>query len=304
MVNLRGLDLNLLVVLDALLQEAHVSRAAQRVGLSQPATSNALERLRQLFGDPLLERNGRKMRLTPRAETLREPLREALQGVAHVMLRSAQPDLRDLRQTVRLTTTDLAAAILLPRLYRRLSQVAPGVDLVISPWRTTQAAGDALARGEIDLMITTYADTAETLRWERLLTVEQIAVMRRDHPAAEGFDLERWLAYPHILVSADGNRRSVVDAALSELGRSRRVGLVVSSFLLIPQLLLQTDLLALMPDSYILRLEPDPRLLCFPAPLPLPSIEIHTAWHPRREEDAAVQTVRRLLAELVHEVEV
>src|SRR5262245_8099059 len=130
--NLRAIDLNLLVVLDVLLAERHVTRAGQRLALSQPATSNALERLRQLFSDPLLERTPGGMRLTPRAEALRAPLREALAAAERVVGSAA--DLETLEQTVKLSIVDYGVDLLVAPLYAALAKSAPRITLAILPW--------------------------------------------------------------------------------------------------------------------------------------------------------------------------
>jgi DNA-binding transcriptional LysR family regulator len=141
-VNLRTLDLNLLVILDALLDEGHVSRAAERLGLSQPATSAALERCRGIFGDPLLERRGGGMKLTAKAEALRDPLRAVLGGVIG-LVDPAEPDLTSIDQVVRLIMTDYPAVVLARTLLPKLRATGPGINLVVLPWH---GGGDAAER--------------------------------------------------------------------------------------------------------------------------------------------------------------
>ncbi|WP_198148023.1 LysR family transcriptional regulator [Elstera litoralis] len=130
--NLRTIDLNLLVILDALLDEAHVSRAADRLGLSQPATSAALERCRHLFADPLLERGKAGMRATPKAEALRAPIKSLLADIQG-LVNPPETDLATLRQTIRIIMADHPAAMIVGPLHHRLSKTAPGLDLVIQP---------------------------------------------------------------------------------------------------------------------------------------------------------------------------
>lgn len=149
--DLRSIDLNLLVILDALLSEAHVTRAAARLGLSQPATSSALDRLRHLFGDRLLERGRGGMRLTPAAEALRPALAAALASVRAV-LHAPAPDLATVRQIVRLVMADAPAAALAAGLHKRLAATAPGVTLAVLPWRGAADAVGQLTRGEADLV--------------------------------------------------------------------------------------------------------------------------------------------------------
>ncbi|MDO9503516.1 LysR family transcriptional regulator [Falsiroseomonas sp.] len=290
---LRGIDLNLLVILDALLEEAHVSRAADRLGLSQPATSSALERCRQLFGDRLLERAAGGMRRTPRAEALRPRLKDALAGLGGVLDLPEVP-LAALRQTVRLLMADSLAARLLGPLVAALSRSAPGLDVVVQPWQGAPAALEGLARGTLDLAVSVIPPSGPDLRREELLREEYVVAMRSGHPALEGFDLERWLAFPHVLVSARGEMRGALDEALARQGRVRRVGCVVPHFLLVPPLLLGSDLIALLPGGSILGAMREGLAVLQP-PVAVEGFPIHLALHRRREGDPAVRHVAATL---------
>lgn len=295
--NLRGVDLNLLVILDALLDEAHVSRAATRLGLSQPAASSALERCRHMFGDRLLERAPGGMRPTPKALALREPLRLALSGVTSV-LDAQPPKLSELRQTIRIETADLPGAVIAPGLYAELSRTAPGLDLVMHPWRGAQAAMDAMARGEIDLAISVLPPAGAAFRRREVFRETYVVAMRRDHPAAAGFDLDQWLAYPHILISSAGETYGPLDEALEALGRSRRIGFVVSSFLMAPSLLLASDLIAMLPSRCVPAKSAD-QFSVFAPPIPVEGFPLHVGWHARRDEDLAVRHVAELIERLL-----
>ncbi|WP_411037098.1 LysR family transcriptional regulator [Shinella sp. BYT-45] len=288
--NLRSIDLNLLVVLDALLDEAHVSRAAARLNLSQPATSSALDRCRHLFGDPLLERGKGGMRLTPKAEALRDPIRNLLVDIAAVVDAPEEP-LREIHRTVRITTADHPGIILAGPLHRALAGSAPGIDLVIQPWHGAPAALDSLARGASDIAVSVFPAVEEAaFHCETLLHEHYVIAMRKGHPAAAAFSLDRWLEFPHILVSGRGDVRSPLDDQLAALGRSRRVGIVVPSFLMVPPLLDDSDLIAMTPGH---TLPPDAagRLHILPPPIPVPGFPLHLAWHRRRDKDRAVQHV-------------
>ncbi|MDO9707526.1 LysR family transcriptional regulator [Paracraurococcus lichenis] len=292
--NLRRLDLNLLVALDALLAEAHVSRAARRLGLSQPATSAALERLRHLFRDPLLERTRGGMRPTPRAEALRAPLRAALDAVAGV-LGAAEPDLAGMRRPVRLLLADAPALEAATLLVARLAATAPGVTPVLLPWRGAPDALARLAAGEADLVASVLPPLGPEFRSRPLFEESYCIAMRLHHPAVAGFDLDRWLAHPHVVVSGRGEAATPLDAQLAALGRSRRVGAVVPSFLMVPPLLLRSDLIALLPGRCI---PPDlaGELATFAPPVPVDGFRLGLAWHVRRESDALVRHVAALLA--------
>ena len=293
--DLRSVDLNLLVVLDALLAEAHVTRAARRLGLSQPAASNALDRLRHLFGDPLLERGEGGMRLTPAAQALRRPLREALASVRAV-LDCPGKNLATVRQTVRLLMADAPATALAMALHAHLMRTAPGVTLAILPWRGAKDAVDQLMRGEVDLIASVLPPPSGALRQVTLLEEHYCVAMRRDHPAAKGFELNRWLTYSHVVVSGRGLTTTSLDTMLAARGLSRRIGLVVPSFLMIPPLLLGSDLIAMLPSRCVPQ-ELALRLTIHRPPLPIEGFRIDLAWHDRRDEDLVVRHVANTMIE-------
>lgn len=285
--DLRTVDLNLLVVLDSLLDEAHVTRAATRLGLSQPAASSALDRLRALFGDALLERGRGGMRLTPAAEALRPPLKAALAAVRAV-LHAPAPDLATVRQAVRLVMADTPAATIAAGLHARLAATAPGVTLVVLPWRGAAQALDQLARGEVELVASVLPPLDPAIfRRTALVEVHYLVAMRRGHPAAARFDLDRWLAYPHVVVSGRGEAVTPLDAELAARGLSRQVGIVVPSFLMVPPLLLGSDLIALLPSTCVPQDEAAP-LIAFPPPVAAEGFRLDLAWHSRRDQDVVV----------------
>ncbi len=291
--NLRAIDLNLLVVLDALLDEAHVSRAAERVGLSQPAASSALERCRHLFGDPLLLRGRGRMRLTAKAQALQQPLRDILAQVS-VLLDAPEPDLKSLTQTVRVMTAELPPALVTGRVYEHLRRTAPVLTLAILPWQGAQATLEALAQGRADLAISVFPVIDPDFTRRELLRERYVVAMRQGHPAAAGFDLDRWLAFPHVLVSGRGETHGPLDEALARLGRKRHIGLVVPSFLSVPPLLLASELIALLPSRTLPAEEAD-RFASFEPPVAVEGFPLHLAWHRRSERDAAVRHVADLI---------
>ncbi|GGA87478.1 LysR family transcriptional regulator [Brucella endophytica] len=292
--NLRSIDLNLLVILDALLEEAHVSRAADRLGLSQPATSAALQRCRHLFRDDLLERGRGIMRLTPKAEALRAPLKSLLADAAG-LIDAPEIPLRDIRQTLRITMADYPALFVIVPLQQELQRSAPGIDLVIQPWHGADAAREALTGGTSDLAISVFPPLEDDLHREELLHEHYLIAMRKNHPAAENFSLDRWLAYPHILVSGKGDVRSPLDAELSRLGLARRVGLVVPNFQMVPPLLQGSDMIAMLPSRCV----PEGTLMSFAPPIPVAGFPLHLAWHKRRARDTALQHAAGILERLL-----
>lgn len=290
--NLRSLDLNLLVILDALLDEAHVSRAADRLGLSQPAASAALQRCRYLFRDELLERGRGTMRLTARAESLRAPLKSLLAGVGDLVDPREVP-LAEVRQTLRIAMADYPALFVTGPLQRALAETAPGIDLVIQPWHGAGAAKAALVDGSTDIAISVLPGDDADIRREEVLTEHYVIALRPGHPALPGFDLDRWLVWPHILVSGRGEARSPLDAELARLGRTRRVGLVVPNFGMVPDLLRESDMIAMLP-SRVVAAAGD--LVILPTPIPVSGFPLHLAWHQRRANDRALRHVAAVLA--------
>lgn len=294
--NLRSVDLNLLVVLDALLDEAHVSRAADRLGLSQPATSSALDRCRHLFEDALLERGKGMMRLTPKAESLREPIKNLLAGIT-LVLDPPDIDLATIRQTVRIATADLPALAIIKPLHEKLAQSAPGIDLVIQPWHGTEDSLDRLAKGTIDLAVAVFPKMDVSFRRQDLLYQGYVVMMRKGHPAAQDFTLDRWLEFSHVIVSGQGHRHSPLDDELAKLGRERRVGIVVPSFLMVPPLVENSDLIAMTPSLCVP--EDTSPFALFEPPIPVEGFTLHLAWHVRRDQDRAVQHVGGIIGELL-----
>lgn len=291
--DLRDVDLNLLVVLDVLLEERKLVSAARRLGIAQPSASAALERCRKLFGDPLLVRAGRGMELTVRGQALREPIRALLTQARSVL--GAPPDeLATLERTVRLVSTDIPALTLLQLLWERTRATAPGISLVLLHWRESEDVIDALARDQADLAISVLPQAGSGFTRNELYVERYCVAMRRGHPAAQDFDLDRWLAFPHIIVSARGGRRTPLDDQLGLIGRARRVGITVPSFLMVPPLLLASDLIAMLPRGCMSH---EPELHYCDPPVSVEGFPLHLAIANRASGDIAVNHVAALIRE-------
>ncbi|SPU54805.1 Nodulation protein D 2 [Brevundimonas vesicularis] len=288
---MRTIDLNLLVALDTLLEEASVSSAAQRLGMSQPSASAALERCRQLFGDPLLVRSGRRMARTARGDALRDPVRSFVDH-ARDLIGAAPETARTSQRTVRIVSSDFPATTLLQRCWAAMRDSAPGIDLVLLAWRESDEVVDALARDHADIAITVLPQAGSAFRRTEIYRDSYCLAMRRDHPLASELTMDRWLAYPHLVVSAKGARRTPLDDQLTVMGRERRVGIVVPGFMMVPPLLRHSDLVAMIPCgcSQIA----DDLHYCDP-PIATEEFPLHLATAARSDSDCAIQHVAELI---------
>lgn len=241
--NLRSIDLNLLAVLQALLTEESVSRAALRVGLSQPATSHALGRLRTLFDDPLLERRNGKLCRTAFSTALLPKVGEAVRAAQAVFGENAPFDPASVSMTMRLAATDYVSTLLLPGLLDTLATQAPGLDLRVTV-TDRLAVGDALTSGRADLAIGVFGRSTPGFRTEDLFQDDLILLARRGHPLLSTDDLtpEDLVRHDWLLVSPFGDPMGPVDEALRARGLARRIRLTVPIFLQAPEIVAGTDL--------------------------------------------------------------
>jgi DNA-binding transcriptional LysR family regulator len=294
--NLAALDPKLLSLLDAVFDEIHLARAAARVGLPLPAAASALERCRQLLGDPLLEDGGQSMQLTATAQALREPLRLAL--AAHTA--PATPAGARSRQ-VRIAMPDYPAQVLVQPLYEELSTAAPHLQIVFQPWVSQADAASALERDACDLAIGSTGRSHGNLRSREVLQERCVVVMRHDHPAAQQLTLQRWLDYPHLTVSGMDELNRTLDTQLAAHGQSRRVAMVVPHFLMAPPLLHGSDLIAMLPMHCVpaATAAHPVALACLRPPLPLPGLPLHLLRHRRSDDDDAVNQVAQALERLI-----
>ena len=247
--NLNSLDLNLLVALDSLLREANVSRAAMRIGLSQPAASHALQRLRDLIGDPLLVRNGARMELTPRALALRAPLAQVLDQVRSLFVPDDFNAARSERQ-FRLMMPDLAVELLMPALMEKVTKLAPNVRIDVVPWRGPAIFTPEFAR-TID-MVVSLGNAFKGFHRQLLYTDSDALAVRRGHPAGNRLKKrDAFLAARHVAVIIRGQNEDLIDTWLRSKGIERRIALVVPGYIEALHVTARTDLVAFVPRRLI-----------------------------------------------------
>jgi DNA-binding transcriptional LysR family regulator len=293
--NLAALDLNLLVALDALLLEASVSRAAMRVGLSQPAVSHALQRLRNVLGDPLLVRVGARMELTPRAQALRGPLAQALDQVRGLFI-SGDFDAARSERNFRLMMPDLAVELLVPPLMQKVARLAPNVRLDIVPWRGPAIFHAEFAR-TIDLVIS-IGDAFKGFHRQLLYTDRDALAVRRGHPmAAKLKRREAFLNARHVAVVIRGQNADLIDDWLRTKGIERRIALVVPGYIEALHVVARTDLVAFVPGRLIAALAKPLSLAAVAPPLD-PGVDEQFMFHPTRAQfDPGSIWLRKLMLE-------
>lgn len=303
--NLAALDLNLLVVLDALLRERHVTRAAAQLGVSQSAASHALARLRSQLGDPLLVRDKSGLVPTRRAEALAEPLAAALAALRTALAKPEPFVPATSRRSFRVATADYGLLVVLPGLLGRLASEAPGIDLAVRDYGGKPFT-EALAEDECDIAIgplgavSTHvfgtARTPTSIRERRLFRERFVCLARRDHPGiGKTLDLDTYAALPHAFIAPRGTPGGVVDDALAERGRSRRVALMVQNFLVGPFAVASSDLIITIGERLARAFSDVLPLAVYEPPIPLPRFAMHLMWHERTHREAAHKWLRDVI---------
>lgn len=284
----------MLATLDALLQEGSVTKAARRVGLSTPAMSHALARLRQRLEDPLLVRAGREMVLTPRAEALRPTVRsvvaDAEQAFAPVRPFSALELTRDFV----IHASDYVLTVLGGDLDRLVHAEAPGVGLRFLPNAADDSA--ALREGTADLAVGIYGELPPELRTRLLLTDRFVCVVRTGHPAVKRrLSLDQYLALEHIQIAPRGKPGGYIDDVLERKGLARRVARAVPFFLVGLQLAATTDYVLTVSERIARLLAPRLGLTVYEPPIVLQPYALKLVWHPRFDGDGGHQWLRNTI---------
>lgn len=291
--NLSGFDMNLLVALEALLDECSVTRAARRVGISQPAMSHALRRLRDELGDPLLVREGRAMIPSPRAVRMRGPLVQVLADVRRLLGDAGGFDPASSSRAFTLACPDLLA-LWLPEILAAMTRRAPGVRLEVLPAGGPDAAVDA------DLWLGAMPAARSGLMQVVLGRVHWAVVGRRGHPAFSGrFTLAKWIRYPHIQVRIGDAQPSRIGQVFDATGTRRTIGLTVPSFLAAVEVLPRTDHLFTAARELVEPVAAARNLVLKRPPLPVDDVVVAAAWHERQQADPGHIWFRRTVTEVL-----
>lgn len=299
--NVMDLDLNLLRVFDAIAADGSVTAAGERIGLSQPAMSNALARLRTLFGDPLFVRTPRGMRPTPFAQQLAQPVREALRLIQTALQQHAGFDPHRSGNTFRFYMSDIGEMVFLPPLLERIKREAPGVkiEVVRIPIRDVHAALEA---GEIDLAVGFLPGLVTGVRKQSLFRERYVCMLRADHPLRGAkISLKQFREAAHVLVSYTGTGHQVIEDTFVSAGLGARIAARVPHFLVVPMILARTDLIVTVPSRVAALFAEMGNFKVLELPLAMPDFEVRLHWHERFQQDPANRWLREVMAELYME---
>ena len=297
--NLNKVDLNLFIVFDAIYTEANLTRAGQIVGITQPAVSNALSRLRETFNDPLFVRTAQGMVPTPMAQNIIGPVRNAL-----ALLRVSVQESRiftplQANKTYRISMTDLTEQVMLPPLFQRLRRLAPNVYIESFLAKRRETTKE-LAAGRLDFAVDAPLNTDPQVRHVKLLEDRYVCAIRPGHPLAKDkLSLDDYLSLTHIHISTRRNGLGHVDLALGKMGIQRRIALRSQHYLMASTVMQQTDMAMTVPERFARRHE----LHYFPMPIKdLPPLETHLYWHESTDQDPANRWMREQMIELAQQI--
>ncbi|NND81418.1 MAG: LysR family transcriptional regulator [Gammaproteobacteria bacterium] len=310
---LSNIDLNLLVYFSVLLREGNVTKAAEHLGLSQPAMSNGLRRLRKVFNDPLLVRTSNGMMPTDKARELQPKVQQVLAQIELFVQPTIEFDPSSSKRLFRVMASDYAETTLLPRVRTRMAEEAPDTALdILTP---SDVTFQDIELGNVDLVINRFDQLPQSLHLSVLWQDRFSCVMRRDNPACEGFNFDKYLAANHVWVNKTGmgvatgvnpddvQKLGWVDIALNELGKRRNIAVYTRHYISAIQLTQQQDLIATVAHRATHLVDHFSNLAIFPAPFEIPDIELHMVWSPLLHHNIAHKWFRNVIRDVAHEIQ-
>jgi DNA-binding transcriptional LysR family regulator len=306
-------DLNLLVYLDALLKERNVTKAAHQLGLSQPAMSNGLRRLREVFEDPLLIRTSDGMTPTERAQELQPTIREVLATIDKAVQPKTEFDAMTSDRVFRIMASDYAEPTLIPPLVERLRKEAPGISLdIMTP---SDVDFYDVEQGKVDMVINRFDSMPQSFHQKNLWGDRFVCLFSRNNPIIDNFNLETYLQAHHIWVNKTGmgagvginpkdvQRRGWVDNALFEIGKTRNIRVYTRHYQAAMQLASQQDLIVTIPYKATLLPVPTEEFVVMEAPFSIPEMTLSMAWSPLLQHNPAHRWMRGLITEIAHDID-
>jgi len=295
---LNRVDLNLLVVLDAIYTEGGITKAARKLHLTQPAISHALSRLREMFGDPLFERQGQAMVPTPLARGIIEPVRRSLRNLEITLNEVARFDPATSRVKFTLAVRDVLEATLLPALMERVASEAPHIEIAAVRADRREMESE-LAMGTLDAAIDILLPLSQQVHHRRIGIDPMVVMARKGHPAVgKNLDVETYLKQDHILVSSRRAGLGLEDVELSRQGLQRRIRLRCQHYFAACSVVSRTDLILTMPETYARIASQQFGNQILPFPLAMPTLDAHLYWHANVEAEPANKWLRERVMEV------
>jgi DNA-binding transcriptional LysR family regulator len=284
-INLRNVDLNLLIVFDAVFATGNISHAARQLALSQPAVSNALTRLREHFDDPLFVRAGRGVKPTNRSQQMIEPVREALRLIRRQFDGDRTLDLASYKRVFRIVIVDPLEPVLMPPLLREISLRAPFVTIESRPPWHTKVADDIIA-GTLDLACYTFPVSAPGLVFKTICAADYVVVARRGHPKIGAvLDAATFMSLDQIALINELRGHSNIDRDITTRSGNRRIVYMVNKAWSMPAMVGSTDLVAVLPRCFAVLMAPVFNLDIHESPVPISEQHFHMIWHEKNNDD-------------------
>jgi DNA-binding transcriptional LysR family regulator len=305
--NWSAVDLNLLRVFDAMVLDLNTTRAGDRVGLSQPAVSSALGRLRHITGDALFVREGNRMVPTARAEQLAEPIRTALRGIEAALGSVTGFDPATARRIFRILGSDYFSTMMMPGLARTVREHAPGLVLQMLH-HPSSAVARLLSEGAVEMAVDARLDMPDWVASHRMFLSHMVTVVLRGHPVlaksglrpGDRIPADLFCALPQAMMSMDGSLTGTVDHALKEQGLSRTIAVTVPHFHAVALAVAEAGLIGNLPISFAKRVAPLLDLEIYEPPFAPPPVEVMLYWHSRHGPDAAHAWLREKICDTMN----
>lgn len=311
--NLSKIDLNLLVYFSVLLREGNVTKAAEHLGLSQPAMSNGLRRLRKVFNDPLLVRTSNGMMPTDKAQELQPLVQNVLSQIELFVQPTIEFDPIHSKRLFRVMASDYAETTLLPRVRSRMAEEAPETSLdILTP---SDVTFQDIEVGNVDLVMNRFDQLPQSLHLSVLWSDTFSCVMREDNPFREDFNFDKYLKANHVWVNKTGmgvatgvnpdniQKLGWVDVALDNLGKRRKIGVYTRHYISAIQLTQQQDLVATVATRSTHLVDYFDNLAVVPAPFEIPDIELHMVWSPLLHHNIAHKWFRNVIRDVANEIQ-
>lgn len=292
--SLRKIDLNLLVVFEALYATENTSRTAERLGMSQPAVSNALSRLRAILNDPLFVRHARGLTPTIKSHEIIRPVREALAVIGRQFIHDDEIDLATYRRLFRIIIIDPLEPIMMPAIVQKIATQAPGIE--IESIQATAKFADAIREGTIDLACISFPIDTTDLVVKPICPIEAVIISRRDHPAIKKpLDAETFLQLPQVGLSRELRGMTTADKSLIAQDMTRRIPYMAAKIWSIPAMIQQTDLVSFMSRRFAEKIAPNFDLDIHEVPFEVPEQHMYMTWHVGSENDPGHRWLRETM---------